>query len=168
MCNAQAAMASLVSVQGALNFFGQQQQAKAQQAAQARDIALERQRLGREQTGQLLQKFQQEESEARKMEQLALEQRAREATGVVAMGEAGVEQEATQQALIADYGRVRAAAARQKQYRDIGYGLATEEAGFRSQQEIARLDRQVQRPNLALSLMETGVKAARTYREFAS
>lgn len=167
MCH-PAALAVIGGLQAGMQFSGQRQQAKAQQRYQAQAAAAERQRLGREQTGQLLQKFQQEESEARKMEQLALEQRAREATAVVAMGEAGVEQDDTQQALIADYGRVRSAAARQKQYRDIGYGLATEEAGYRSQQEIARLDRQVQRPNLALSLMETGVKAARTYREFAS
>jgi len=168
MCNAEAGMAALVSVQGAVDYFGKQQQAKAQQAAQARDIALERERLGREQTGQLLQKYQQELSEARKAEQMALEQRAIESRGVVAMSEGAFTQEAVQKDLIAQYGRIREASIKQKQARDLGFQLATEEAGYRSQQEIARLDRPIYRPSLGLSLLETGVKAARTYREFSS
>ena len=168
MCSPEAGMAALVSVQGAVDYFGKQQQAKAQQAAQARDIALERQRLGREQTGQLLQKYQQELAEARKAEQMALEQRAIESRGIVAMSEGVFTQEAVQKDLIAQYGRIREASIKQKQARDLGFQLATEEAGYRSQQEIARLSRPIYRPSLGLSLLETGVKAARTYREFSS
>jgi len=167
MCNPAIAMAAVSGVQGALQFSAQRQQAKQQAAYQAQGQAVERQRFVREQSATRLREAQDKEAEARKMEQLALEQRQRVATGVTAMGEAGAISEAPIDDLYAQYGRVKSAQARQQEFKAVGTELALEEQGFGFQQEMMRLSKPVSKPSLLLSALETGTKAARSYKEFS-
>jgi hypothetical protein len=167
MCNPAIAMAAVTGVQGALQFSAQRQQAKQQAAYQAQAQAVERQRFVREQSATRLRESQDKEAEARKMEQLALEQRQRVATGVTAMGEAGAISEAPIDDLYAQYGRVKSAQARQQEFKAVGTELALEEQGFGFQQEMMRLSKPVSKPSLLLSALETGTKAARSYKEFS-
>jgi len=167
MCNPAIAMAAASGVQGALQFSAQRQQAKQQAAYQAQGQAVERQRFVREQSATRLREAQDKEAEARKMEQLALEQRQRVATGVTAMGEAGAISEAPIDDLYAQYGRVKSAQARQQEFKAVGTELALEEQGFGFQQEMMRLSKPVSKPSLLLSALETGTKAARSYKEFS-
>jgi len=167
MCNPAIAMAAASGVQGALQFSAQRQQAKQQAAYQAQGQAVERQRFVREQSATRLREAQDKEAEARKMEQLALEQRQRVATGVTAMGEAGAISEAPIDDLYAQYGRVKSAQARQQEFKAVGTELALEEQGFGFQQEMMRLSKPVSKPSLLLSALETGTKAARAYKEFS-
>jgi len=167
MCNPAIAMAAVSGVQGALQFSAQRQQAKQQAAYQAQGQAVERQRFQREQSATRLREAQDKEAEARKMEQLALEQSQRVATGVTAMGEAGAISEAPIDDLYAQYGRVKSAQARQQEFKAVGTELALEEQGFGFQQEMMRLSKPVSKPSLLLSALETGTKAARAYKEFS-
>ena len=167
MCNPAISMAAASGVQGALQFSAQRQQAKQQAAYQAQGQAVERQRFVREQSATRLREAQDKEAEARKMEQLALEQRQRVATGVTAMGEAGAISEAPIDDLYAQYGRVKSAQARQQEFKAVGTELALEEQGFGFQQEMMRLSKPVSKPSLLLSALETGTKAARAYKEFS-
>ena len=164
MCH-PAAIAVIGGLQAGLQFAGQRQQAKAQEQYQAQAQAAERQRFQQEQTSMRMRQAQEQEAEARKFEQLSLEQQARESRGVVAMGEAGVTQQAVQQDLIAQFGRVRSAMARQQELRSIGVGLGLEEAGFKHQQELVRINKPLQKPSAALAIVDTGVKAAQAYRQ---
>lgn len=167
MCNPAIAMAAVSGVQGALQFSAQRQQAKQQAAYQAQGQAVERQRFQREQSATRLREAQDKEAEARKMEQLALEQSQRVSTGVTAMGEAGAISEAPIDDLYAQYGRVKSAQARQQEFKAVGTELALEEQGFGFQQEMMRLSKPVSKPSLLLSALETGTKAARSYKEFS-
>jgi hypothetical protein len=167
MCNPAIAMAAVSGVQGALQFSAQRQQAKQQAAYQAQGQAVERQRFQREQSATRLREAQDKEAEARKMEQLALEQSQRVSTGVTAMGEAGAISEAPIDDLYAQYGRVKSAQARQQEFKAVGTELALEEQGFGFQQEMMRLSKPVSKPSLLLSALETGTKAARAYKEFS-
>jgi hypothetical protein len=164
MCN-PALMAAAVGIQGGLQFAAQRQAYQMQKQAQAQAAAAERQRFQQEQTSMRMRQAQEQEAEARKFEQLSLEQQARESRGVVAMGEAGVTQQAVQQDLIAQFGRVRSAMARQQELRSIGVGLGLEEAGFKHQQELVRINKPLQKPSAALAIVDTGVKAAQAYRQ---
>ena len=166
MCN-PIAMAAATGVSGALQFAAQRQQAKTQAAYQAQAQAVERQRFVREQSATRLREAQDKEAEARKMEQLALEQRQRVATGVTAMGEAGAISEAPIDDLYAQYGRVKSAQARQQEFKAVGTELALEEQGFGFQQEMMRLSKPVSKPSLLLSALQTGTEAARAYKEFS-
>ena len=159
-----AVMAGLAVASGGAQYLGARQQAKQQERYQRQAQAAERLRFQQEQTSMRMRQAQEQEAEARKLEQLSLEQQARESRGIVAMGEAGVTQQAVQQDLIAQYGRVRSAMARQQELRSIGVGLGLEEAGFRHQQELVRIRKPLQKPSAALALVETGVKAAQAYR----
>ena len=167
MCNPAIAMAAVSGVQGVLQFSAQRQQAKQQAAYQAQAQAVERQRFQREQSATRLREAQDKIAEARKMEQLALENKQRVSTGVTAMGEAGAISEAPIDDLYAQYGRVKEAQARQQEFKAVGTELALEEQGFGFQQEMMRLSRPVSKPSLLLSALETGTKAARTYKEFS-
>ena len=167
MCNPAIAMAAVSGVQGALQFSAQRQQAKQQAAYQAQGQAVERQRFQREQSATRLREAQDKEAEARKMEQLALEQRQRVDTGVTAMGEAGAISEAPIDDLYAQYGRVKSAQARQQEFKAVGTELALEEQGFGFQQEMMRLSKPVSKPSLLLSALQTGTQAARAYKEFS-
>ena len=167
MCNPAIAMAAVSGVQGALQFSAQRQQAKAQAAYQAQAQAVERQRFQREQSATRLREAQDKIAEARKMEQLALEQRQRVSTGVTAMGEAGAISEAPIDDLYAQYGRVKEAQARQQEFKAVGTELALEEQGFGFQQEMMRLSKPVSKPSLLLSALQTGTQAARSYKEFS-
>ena len=164
MCH-PAALAVISGLNVGMQFAGQQRQAKTQAAMQARASQAERQRFQQEQTSMRMRQAQEQEAEARKFEQLSLEQQARESRGVVAMGEAGVTQQAVQQDLIAQFGRVRSAMARQQELRSIGVGLGLEEAGFKHQQELVRINKPLQKPSAALAIVDTGVKAAQAYRQ---
>jgi hypothetical protein len=167
MCNPAIAMAAVSGVQGALQFSAQRQQAKAQAAYQAQAQAVERQRFVREQSATRLREAQDKIAEARKMEQLALEQKQRVSTGVTAMGEAGAISEAPIDDLYAQYGRVKEAMGKQQEFKAVGTELALEEQGFGFQQEMMRLSKPVSKPSLLLSALETGTKAARSYKEFS-
>ena len=167
MCNPAIAMAAVSGVQGALQFSAQRQQAKQQAAYQAQGQAVERQRFQREQSATRLREAQDKEAEARKMEQLALEQSQRVSTGVTAMGEAGAISEAPIDDLYAQYGRVKSAQARQQEFKAVGTELALEEQGFGFQQEMMRLSKPVSKPSLLLSALQTGTQAARSYKEFS-
>ena len=167
MCNPAIAMAAASGVQGALQFSAQRQQAKQQAAYQAQGQAVERQRFVREQSATRLREAQDKEAEARKMEQLALEQSQRVSTGVTAMGEAGAISEAPIDDLYAQYGRVKSAQARQQEFKAVGTELALEEQGFGFQQEMMRLSKPVSKPSLLLSALQTGTQAARSYKEFS-
>ena len=167
MCNPAIAMAAVSGVQGALQFSAQRQQAKTQAAYQAQAQAVERQRFQREQSATRLREAQDKEAEARKMEQLALEQKQRVSTGVTAMGQAGAISEAPIDDLYAQYGRVKSAQARQQEFKAVGTELALEEQGFGFQQEMMRLSKPVSKPSLLLSALQTGTQAARAYKEFS-
>ena len=149
------------------SYLGQRQQAKAQAAYQAQAQAVERQRFQREQSATRLREAQDKIAEARKMEQLALEQKQRVSTGVTAMGEAGAISEVPIDDLYAQYGRVKEAQARQQEFKAVGTELALEEQGFGFQQEMMRLSRPVSKPSLLLSALQTGTQAARSYKEFS-
>jgi hypothetical protein len=166
MCN-PILMATATGVQGALQFAAQRQQAQAQAAYQAQAQAVERQRFQREQSATREREYQDRIAEARKMEQLALEQRQRVTTGVTAMGQAGAISEAPIDDLYAQYGRVKEAQATQQEFKARGTELALQEQGFGFQQEMMRLGKPVSRPSLLLSALETGTKAARAYKEFS-
>ena len=165
MCN-PILMATATGVQGALQFAAQRQQAQAQAAYQAQAQAVERQRFQREQSATREREYQDRIAEARKMEQLALEQRQRVATGVTAMGEAGAISEAPIDDLYAQYGRVKEAQATQQEFKARGTELALQEQGFGFQQEMMRLSKPVSKPSLLLSALQTGTQAARAYKEF--
>jgi len=166
MCN-PIVMAAATGVQGALQFAAQRQQAQAQAAYQAQAQAVERQRFQREQSATREREYQDRIAEARKMEQLALEQKQRVATGVTAMGEAGAISEAPIDDLYAQYGRVKEAQARQQEFKARGTELALQEQGFGFQQEMMRLSKPVSKPSLLLSTLQTGTQAARAYKEFS-
>ena len=168
MCNPAIAMAAVSGVQGVLQFSAQRQQAKQQAAYQAQAQAVERQRFQREQSATRLREAQDKIAEARKMEQLALENKQRVSTGVTAMGEAGAISEAPIDDLYAQYGRVKSAQARQQEFKAVGTELALEEQGFGFQQEMMRLSRPVSKPSLLLSALQTGTQAARSYKEYSS
>ena len=161
-------MAVATGVSGALQFSAQRQQAKAQAAYQAQAQAVERQRFQREQSATRLREAQDKIAEARKMEQLALENKQRVSTGVTAMGDSLAISEAPIDDLYAQYGRVKEAQARQQEFKAVGTELALEEQGFGFQQEMMRLSRPVSKPSLLLAALQTGTKAARTYKEFSS
>ena len=167
MCN-PIVMAAATGVQGALQFAAQRQQAQAQAAYQAQAQAVERQRFQREQSATREREYQDRIAEARKMEQLALEQKQRVATGVTAMGEAGAISEAPIDDLYAQYGRVKEAQATQQEFKARGTELALQEQGFGFQQEMMRLSKPVSKPSLLLSALQTGTQAARAYKEFSS
>jgi len=167
MCN-PILMAAATGVQGALQFAAQRQQAQAQAAYQAQAQAVERQRFQREQSATREREYQDRIAEARKMEQLALEQRQRVSTGVTAMGEAGAISEAPIDDLYAQYGRVKEAQATQQEFKARGTELALQEQGFGFQQEMMRLSKPVSKPSLLLSALQTGTQAARAYKEFSS
>ena len=160
-------MAAATGVSGALQFAAQRQQAQAQAAYQAQAQAVERQRFQREQSATREREYQDRIAEARKMEQLALEQKQRVATGVTAMGEAGAISEAPIDDLYAQYGRVKEAQARQQEFKARGTELALQEQGFGFQQEMMRLSKPVSKPSLLLSTLQTGTQAARAYKEFS-
>ena len=166
MCN-PILMAAATGVQGALQFAAQRQQAQAQAAYQAQAQAVERQRFQREQSATREREYQDRIAEARKMEQLALEQRQRVSTGVTAMGEAGAISEAPIDDLYAQYGRVKEAQATQQEFKARGTELALQEQGFGFQQEMMRLSKPVSKPSLLLSALQTGTQAARAYKEFS-
>jgi len=166
MCN-PIVMAAATGVSGALQFAAQRQQAQAQAAYQAQAQAVERQRFQREQSATREREYQDRIAEARKMEQLALEQKQRVATGVTAMGEAGAISEAPIDDLYAQYGRVKEAQARQQEFKARGTELALQEQGFGFQQEMMRLSKPVSKPSLLLSTLQTGTQAARAYKEFS-
>jgi len=151
-----------------LQFAAQRQQAQAQAAYQAQAQAVERQRFQREQSATREREYQDRIAEARKMEQLALEQRQRVSTGVTAMGEAGAISEAPIDDLYAQYGRVKEAQATQQEFKARGTELALQEQGFGFQQEMMRLSKPVSKPSLLLSALQTGTQAARAYKEFSS
>jgi len=168
MCNPAAiAMAAATGAQGALQFSAQRQQAKQQAAFQAQSQAVEQKRLQREQSATRLREAQDKQAEARKMQQLALENKKRVSTGVTAMGEAGAISEAPIDDLYTEYGRVKEAQARQQQFKAVGTELALEEQGFGFQQEMMRLSKPVSKPSLLLSALQTGTQAARSYKEFS-
>ena len=167
MCNPAIAMAAVSGVQGVLQFSAQRQQAKQQAAYQAQAQAVERQRFQREQSATRLREAQDKIAEARKMEQLALENKQRVSTGVTAMGDALAMSNAPIDDLYAQYGRVKEAQARQQEFKAVGTELALEEQGFGFQQEMMRLSKPVSKPSLLLSALETGTKAARAYKEFS-
>jgi len=160
-------MATATGVQGALQFAAQRQQAQAQAAYQAQAQAVERQRFQREQSATREREYQDRIAEARKMEQLALEQRQRVATGVTAMGEAGAISEAPIDDLYAQYGRVKEAQATQQEFKARGTELALQEQVCGFQQEMMRLSKPVSKPSLLLSALQTGTQAARAYKEFS-
>lgn len=160
-------MAGLTIASGGAQFMAQRQAAQAQAAYQAQAQAVERQRFQREQSATRLREAQDKIAEARRMQQLALQHKEDEGTGVTAMGEAGAMSNAPIDDLYAQYGRVKEAMGKQQEFKAVGTELALEEQGFGFQQEMMRLSRPVSKPSLLLSALETGTKAARTYKEFS-
>lgn len=167
MCN-PALMATAVGLQGGLQFAAQQQQFKMQRAEQARAAALQRQQLLKQYTAEQLQLVQQKEAAGRQAILQDLEQAKTAATEVTAMGQSGGVSEAPLQDLYTQYGRVREAHTRQQELIDVGTGMRFEELGFRHQQEMARIQKPLIRPNFLIAGLETGTRAAMAYKTFSA
>lgn len=167
MCN-PALIAGAVGLTGGLQFAAQQQQFKMQRAEQARAAALQRQQLLKQYTAEQLQLVQQKEAAGRQAILQDLEQAKTAATEVTAMGQSGGVSEAPLQDLYTQYGRVREAHTRQQELIDVGTGMRFEELGFRHQQEMARIQKPLIRPNFLIAGLETGTKAAMAYKTFSA
>ncbi len=167
MCH-PAAIAGAVGLTGALQFAAQNQQFKMQRAEQARAAALQRRQILKQYTAEQLQQSQQKESAGRQAVLQDLEQAKIAATEVTAMGQSGAVSKAPLQDLYAQYGRVREAQSRQQELIDVGAGMRFEELGFRHQQEMARIQKPLIRPNFLIAALETGTKSAMAYKTFST
>ena len=168
MCSPQAFMVSLASIQGAVQFAGQQRQAKQQEAYQRQAQAAERQRFQQEQTSMRMRQAQEQEAVGRELEQVSRKSQAALARARVSAGEAGVAG-ASVQALMDDYMRqeagYRAALLRQQEMGALATGLGLEQAGFATQQRQIGLSQPIDRPSglgAVLGGIQSGLSGART------
>jgi hypothetical protein len=167
MCD-PVSMAAATGVAGGLRFAAQQQAYKMQKAAVEQAAALRNQQTLKRFTAENMQELQETESENLRMRDLALENQAREATAIAARGEGvGIEMQSYND-LAAQFGRVKTAQQIQQRYMGVGKEMRQEEIAFAHTQDIARIrSRMPSRPNIAIALAETGLEAARTYKEFS-
>jgi len=167
MCD-PVSMAAATGVAGGLRFAAQRQAYKMQKAAVEQAAALRNQQTLKRFTAENMQEMQETESETLKMRDLALENQAREATAIAALGEgAGVEMQSYND-LAAQFGRVKTAQQIQQRYTGVGREMRREEIGFAHTQDIARIrSKMPTRPNFAIALAETGLEAAKTYKTFS-
>jgi len=167
MCSPQAFMVSLASIQGAVQFAGQQRQAKQQEAYQRQAQAAERQRFLQEQTSMRMRQAQEQEAVGRELEQVSRKSQAALARARVSAGEAGVAG-ASVQALMDDYMRqeagYRSALLRQQEIGAIGTGLGLEQAGFATQQRMIGLSQPIQKPSVLGTILSSAQQAAGAYR----
>ena len=167
MCSPQAFMVSLASIQGAVQFAGQQRQAKQQEAYQRQAQAAERQRFQQEQTSMRMRQAQEQEAVGRELEQVSRKSQAALARARVAAGEAGVAG-ASVQALMDDYMRqeagYRSALLRQQEMGALSTGLGLEQAGFATQQRMIGLSQPIEKPSPLGALMQAGQQAISGYR----
>jgi len=167
MCSSQALMVSLASIQGAVQFAGQQRQAKQQEAYQRQAQAAERQRFLQEQTSMRMRQAQEQEAVGREMEQVSRKSQAALARARVSAGEAGVAG-ASVQALMDDYMRqeagYRAAALRQQELGGIATGMGLEQAGFATQQRQIGLSQPIQKPSVLGTVLSSAQQAMGAYR----
>ena len=167
MCSPQAGMVALASIQGAVQFAGQQRQAKQQEAYQRQAQAAERQRFQQEQTSMRMRQAQEQEAVGRELEQVSRKSQAALARARVAAGEAGVAG-ASVQALMDDYMRqeagYRSALARQQELGAIGTGLGLEQAGFATQQRMIGLSQPIEKPSVLGAVLSSAQQAVGAYR----
>ena len=167
MCSPQAGMVALASIQGAVQFAGQQRQAKQQEAYQRQAQAAERQRFQQEQTSMRMRQAQEQEAVGRELEQVSRKSQAALARARVAAGEAGVAG-ASVQALMDDYMRqeagYRSALLRQQELGEIGTGLGLEQAGFATQQRMIGLSQPIDRPSVLGTVLSSAQQAMGAYR----
>ena len=141
MCSPQAFMVSLASIQGAVQFAGQQRQAKQQEAYQRQAQAAERQRFLQEQTSMRMRQAQEQEAVGREMEQLSLRtrqaiSRTKENPYAAALADDYLRQE----------GAIRASLLRQQELGGIATGLGLEQAGFATQQRQIGINQPISKP----------------------
>ena len=167
MCSPQAFMVSLASIQGAVQFAGQQRQAKQQEAYQRQAQAAERQRFLQEQTSMRMRQAQEQEAVGREMEQVSRKSQAALARARVSAGEAGVAG-ASVQALMDDYMRqeagYRSALLRQQELGGIATGMGLEQAGFATQQRQIGLSQPIQKPSVLGTVLSSAQQAMGAYR----
>ena len=165
MCNP--AMIALATIQGAVQFAGQRQQAKQQERYQAQAAAAERQRFLQEQTSLRMRQAQEQEAVGRELEQVSRKSQAALARARVSAGEAGVAG-ASVQALMDDYMRreagYRSALLRQQELGGIATGMGLEQAGFATQQRQIGLSQPIDRPSFLSGALGVASGALGGYR----
>lgn len=168
MCSTEAGMAAATGVAGGLRFAAQRQAYKMQKAAVEQAAALRNQQTLKRFTAENMQEMQETESETLRMRDLALENQAREATAIAALGEGVGFERKSYNDLAAQFGRVKTAQQIQQRYMGVGREMRREEIRFAHTQDIARIrSKMPTRPNFAIALAETGLEAAKTYKTFS-
>jgi hypothetical protein len=162
MCSVAAAVLLGGGLTG-VNYLGQRQRAKSQEAFQARSLAAEGQRSAQEQTSIRMQEAQKQEAVGRELEQVSIKSKEALARARVSAGEAGVAG-ASIQSLMDDYIRqeagYRAAALRQQELGGIGTGLALEQAQFASTQRQIGIGQPITQPSLLTATLQGATQAA--------
>jgi hypothetical protein len=166
MCH-PAALAVIGGLQAGMQFAGQRQQAKQQEAYQRQAQAAERQRFQQEQTSMRMRQAQEQEAVGRELEQVSRKSQAALARARVSAGEAGVAG-ASVQALMSDYMRqeagYRAALLRQQELGALGTGLGLEQAGFATQQRQIGLSQPIEKPSVLGAVLSGAQQAMGAYR----
>ena len=165
MCH-PAALAVISGLNVGMQFAGQQQRAKTQEAMQARASEAERQRFQQEQTSMRMRQAQEQEAVGRELEQVSKKSQAALARARVSAGEAGVAG-ASVQALMDDYMRqeagYRAATLRQQELSGIATGMGLEQAGFATQQRQIGINQPIDRPNVLTAVLQGAQQAMSGY-----
>ena len=148
MCH-PAALAVISGLNVGMQFAGQQQQAKTQEAMQARASQAERLRFQQEQTSMRMRQAQEQEAVGRELEQVSRKSQAALARARVSAGESGVAG-ASVDALMGDYMRqeagYRSALLRQQELSGVGTGLGLEQIGLASQQRLMGINQPIMDP----------------------
>lgn len=166
MCN-PAALATTFGLQAGVNFLGQQQQAKAQEAYQAQASLAERQRAIQEQRSIRMRQGQEQEAINREIFEASIEGAKKESTNVTSAGEANVSGLSVD-AVVNNYKQQEAAyrlgLTGQQEMRDVQAGLALTDAGFRTVNRQIGINRIVSQPSAVAAVLDAGAQAASGYR----
>jgi len=173
MCSPQAFMVSLASIQGAVQFAGQQRQAKQQAELQRQSIAFAERKAAMQVTATQLERQQQVEAVAQEKGKVAARGEAAGSRAVVAAGEAGVSGLSVQ-ALMDDYirqqaGQVAALTSQDKLYA-LRHGLNLQQLAMASEQEIRGLSKPIEYPSVLGAVIGSAQKAVgaySTYKDFS-
>jgi hypothetical protein len=166
MCN-PAVLATTFGLQAGVNFLGQQQQAKAQEAYQAQASLAERQRAIQEQRSIRMRQGQEQEATNREINEMSKKAREAVSTAQVSAGESGVSGLSVD-ALLQDYENQSLAynmgLTRQQEMRDVQTGLALTDAGFRTVNNQIGINRPINQPSAFAAVLDAGSQAASGYR----
>ncbi len=152
---AKISIASSIASTG-LSLMAQRQQAKAQKASQKAAAQRENARYRREAGAMRLREAQEDLALSREIQESTTKARAARATAVVAAGEAGVSGLSVE-ALLDDYTRQEAdyrfSLNEQNRLTGINNQLELEEAGFRSQANLIRINQPIKKPDYLGSMV---------------